>query len=304
MGDNKDLLDEIDKLDDNEEASASKAERESSHEKIFTAIIVIIIIAALVMLYLFYKGNYIVEDKENKQDDFSSISDDFSNNGTDNNDNVDENNTENELTYEEQEQQATELFNAQKNNLVISSQTLDVDGKLIATIHNGNQETIYDVTVQTIFYDGENKPIKIGENHIDAIEANSDYYMNFLNTPKGYERCDYLITKEYYTNYYVSHKNDVSFTVEEKQDAFSSLNSVYISGKNNSDDKLDVVSFALLYYNENNQLIAMRVISEYGIKKQEEFKIKYNIDLYSYEAYENINYSRYEVVLLDALTNR
>ncbi len=291
MEDNKDLLNEIDKLEDNEEI-LEETEKSTSHEKVFTIIVILIIVAALFMMYLSYKGTYIVSNKENKQDDFSAY--------LDVNNNEDEGNKiENEeIDYEELERQKREKFEQQKNNLVITSQMLDIDGKLIATIYNGNEETIENVLVQVIFYNGEDKPIKIDEKTIEVFDNQSDYFLFFEDTPKSYERCEFLITKENFYNNYNSKKDEISFTVKEKADE----NVIEISGKNNSDHKIQRVNFAVVYYNENNQIIAIRESSQYDIKKQKEFKIQLNKQLYSYDTFEDVPYSRYEVRLLNAMS--
>lgn len=290
MEDNKNLLNEIDKLEDNEEILEEK-EKSTSHEKIFTIIVILIIIVALFMMYLSYKGTYIVSNKENKQDDFSAL--------VINNNEDDENEIEiEEINYLEIENQKKEQFEAQKNNLIITSQVLDIDGKLIATIHNGNEETIENVLVQVIFYNGEDKPIKIDERIIEVFDSQSDYYLFFEYTPKAYERCEFLITKENFYNNYNSNRNDITFNFEEK----SEQNIIEIYGKNNSDSKIERVNFAVVYYNENNQIIAIREESEYDIKKQKEFKIQVNKQLYSYDTFEDVPYSRYEVILLNAMS--
>ena len=291
MEDNKDLLNEIDKLEDNEEI-LEETEKSTSHEKVFTIIVILIIVAALFMMYLSYKGTYIVSNKENKQDDFSAY--------LDVNNNEDEGNKiENEeIDYEELERQKREKFEQQKNNLVITSQMLDIDGKLIATIYNGNEETIENVLVQVIFYNGEDKPIKIDEKTIEVFDNQSDYFLFFEDTPKSYERCEFLNTKEHFYNNYNSKKDEISFTVKEKADE----NVIEISGKNNSDHKIQRVNFAVVYYNENNQIIAIRESSQYDIKKQKEFKIQLNKQLYSYDTFEDVPYSRYEVRLLNAMS--
>lgn len=291
MEDNKDLLNEIDKLEDNDEILEEK-EKSTSHEKIFTVIVILIIIVALFFLYLSYKGTYIVSNKENKQDDFSAYLDVNTNEES-------ENNIENEeINYLEIENQKKEQFEIQKNNLIITSQMLDIDGKLIATIHNGNEETIENVLVQVIFYNGEDKPIKIDEKNIEIFDSQSDYYMFFENTPKNYERCEFLITKENFYNNYNSKKDEISFTVEEKADE----NVIEISGKNNSDHKIQRANFAVVYYNENNQIIAIRESSQYDIKKQKQFKIEANRQLYSHDTFEDVPYTRFEVILLNAMS--
>lgn len=292
MKDNKDLINEIDKLDDNNEV-IDERENSTSHEKIFTLIVILIIIVALFIMYLFYTGKYIVSNKENKQDDFSAYLNIISNEKNEDNIEVEE------TDYKEIENQKKEQFNIQKNNLIITSQALDIDRKLIATIHNGNEEILENVLVQVIFYNEENQPIKIDEKNIDIFDSQSDYYIFFENTPKDYARSEFLITKENFYNNYNSKKNDISFTIEEKDNE----NTIEILGKNNSDEKIQKADFAIIYYNENDEIIAIREVSQYDIKKQKEFKIQLNKQLYSYDTFEDASYSKYEIILLNAMSH-
>lgn len=287
MGENnKDLLDEIDKLEDAENPLKDNV---TSHEKIFTIIIILIIIVALVMLYFAYTGNYIASGKKDKQEDVSS----YLENQTYYNF-VTEDYTE-EIDYALIEEQQKQKFEEQKLNLAITSQMLDVNNKLIAIMHNNNQEYVSNFKVQVIFYDAENKPIKIDECYINIIEANKDYYMCFEDTPTAYQRCDFLITKDAYCVEYISNTNDVSYEVEEKEDG-----KIKILGKSNSENKLMGVEFFIIYYGENDQIISVKTIEGFEFKKNKEFRIEAYNTLFNEVDYTEIPYSRYEVVLSGA----
>lgn len=302
MGDNKDLLDEIDQLDDNEGSSKGKNEEENSHEKIFTIIIIIIIIAALVMLYLFYKGIYIVSNKTNIQDGFSSYLnlEDYQNNN-DNDENEDNLNEDEDIEFEDNvnyellEKQALEKFESQKPNLNITNQILDINNKLIAVLHNGNQENISDVLVQVIFYNEQNVPIKIDEWYINGIEANEDYYINFEGTPKQYSRCDFLISKEFLGNK-LSHKSDITFSVVEEERILK------IKGKNNSNSIVSELEFSIIYYNEENKIIGLETIGDYEVEANSEFELEFEDMLYSEQTDTVIPCARYEVLLSEAVS--
>lgn len=291
MEDNKDLINEIDKLDDNAEVSEEK-EKSTSHEKVFTVVIVMIIIAALAMFYLSYKGTYIVSNKENKRDDYSA----YLKNVDINEENT--NTTNEKLSYEEQENQKVELAKVQLENVSITYQSRDIEGHLIAVLHNGNQESVENILVQVIFYNGENKPIKITEYRTYMVDGGTDYYMTFIDTPEEYERCDFLISKDIYYIVYDSRRNDISFNVEESDE-----NTIKIYAKNNSDYKIREVLFALVYYNENDQIISISERASYTIKKNKDFKLEIDKKLYNYETCEEVPYSRYEVVLLHAISD-
>lgn len=295
-GDNKNLLNEIDKLEDDKEASSIKKEKSNSQEKAFSIIIIIIIVIALAILYLFYKGSYIVGKKENMKADFSSYLEN-------NYDEYEEEESEEfydeedselyESEYDLMEKQSQEKFEIQKPNLSIISQTRGINNKLIITLHNGNQEDISNLLVQVIFYDGENKPIKIDAFNIGMLSANSDYIIPFEGTPETYERYDFLITKDYYLEN-ISLKDNITYEVENKNDE------LIISGKNDSDKKISVINFGVVYYNEENQIIDIEFVEEFDIKKKRKFEIFSYLDVYDRKTYEPVSYSRYEVVLLEA----
>lgn len=282
MGENKDLLDEIEKLDDTEEVIKEKA---SLHEKIFTIVIIVIIIIALTMLYFSYKGNYIVTNKKSKSEDYSSYLENVV---------YDENtageNSNEELDYEVLKQQQIQKFEEQKAGLNITTQISDINKKLIAVLHNSNQENISDVQVQVIFYDAENKPIQIAENFISLIEVNMDYYMLFDKTPENYARYDFLITKELYNTEYTSYSGNITYEIQEKEDS-----KIKIVGKNNSDKKIEEINFFVIYYNENNEIISIKTVNTFDVKKNKEFKIDFYNSIYNDKDYSEVPFARYEV---------
>lgn len=282
MGENKDLLDEIEKLDDTEEVIKEKA---SLHEKIFTIVIIVIIIIALTMLYFSYKGNYIVTNKKSKSEDYSS----YLENVVYDENTAGENNNE-ELDYEVLKQQQIQKFEEQKAGLNITTQISDINKKLIAVLHNSNQENISNVQVQVIFYDAENKPIKIDENFISLIEVNMDYYMLFDETPENYARYDFLITKDNYNCEYTSYSSAITYEVQEKEDS-----KIKIVGKNNSDKKIEEINFFVIYYNENNEIISIKTVNTFDVKKNKEFKIDFYNSIYNDKDYSEVPFARYEV---------
>lgn len=300
MSDNKDLLDEIDKLDDNEESVKEKEEQPTSHEKAFTVVVIIIIIIALAMFYLFYKGNYrIIPNKKNEQKDVSEYLDEFYDYTNENDDDLEYEENEFEVidNYDELEEQALAKFETQKPNLVITSQSMSIDNELIAVIHNGNQEYVSDILVEVIFYNAENAPIKIDEEYID-MEANSDAYIKFYETPKEYARCDFLITKDFVLedSSYISHKNDVTFEAKDIE------GQIEITGKNNSNEKIDSMEFEVIYYNENNQIIGISDRLSDEVEPNSNFVFVFDRNLYKWDTDEEVPVARYEVILQKAAT--
>lgn len=281
MEENKDLIDKIEKLDDTEEIIKEKA---NLHEKMFTVVIIVIIFIALAMLYFSYKGKYIVTNKKSKSEDYSSYLENVvydENTKTENDEIVD---------YELIEQQQIQKFEEQKPGLNITTQTSDINKKLIAVLHNSNQENISNVQVQVIFYDVENKPIQIDENFISLIEIDMDYYMLFDKTPENYVRYDFLITKEFCNSNYISNSGNINYEVQEKEDG-----EVRIVGKNNSDKKIENINFFVIYYNEKNEILSIKKVNTFDVKKNREFKIDFYNTLYNDSDYSEVPFYRYEI---------
>ncbi len=114
--------------------------------------------------------------------------------------------------------------------------------------------------------------------------------MYFYDTPENYARHEYLITKDSYGFENTSYSNSVTFEVQEKEDG-----KVKIIGKNNSDTKIQEIKFFVLYYNENNEIISVKTVDSYDVKKNKEFKIDLNNNLYKEEDYSEVPFARYEV---------
>lgn len=208
------------------------------------------------------------------------------------------------LSYEDYEkiddnyvpfEEGSKKFEEQKNNVKISSQGLDINKSLIVLLENQNADNMCNILLYVIFYDGENKPIMVDKENINYLGSNSKYYVSIDKVPENFERYDFLLMKEdFYYNYnYNSYKNDISF------ETYKNDNNIVIKGKNNSNEKIDKLSFTVVYYDESGKIIGIQEANEYDIKKNKEFSITaYN--LYKKDDYEYVDFSTYEVILNNA----
>ena len=200
-----------------------------------------------------------------------------------------------DIDYEELNENEEKRLEEEVSNIIIKKEFIDINRNLGIVINNQNGETTSGILIQVIFYNSENKPIKIAENSINILESNIDYYITFTNTPEEYERYEFLISKEYEDLSIKSFKNSITYDVKEKNE-----DEIIISGKNSSSEIIDEIEFLLIYFDENDNILAVDNIYEYDIGKKKKFEIEEYLELYDDEYFEEVPYSRYEVVLTSA----
>lgn len=259
---NEELLIEIDSLDD--EPKANTKEKTKLKENKIWLIIVLIALVGLGSLYF--------RDTSTSETDYSD---------------------EDYIEYEKQ----VAIFEEQKDNLVIESSNLNFNKELIAIVANKNDETITDITVEVIFYDGDNKPIEIDSSQIEVLGSNSEGYVKFYDTPENFERYEFLISKEYYLYTNTDVGQYISYEIVES-DSYAQDDSLVI--KNNYDKTISEASFQIVYYDEDDKIIDVENINFYEIKKKRTQTENIDKVLYDKQTYDEINYSRYEVNLLGA----
>ncbi len=264
--DNEKLLSEIDSLEDD------KMNSKKNNKNNLNLIIVIIALMGLSILYFGSYNNY--DLSEITEEDYSD---------------------EEIESYIEKEEDIKRKFEEQKNNIIIKDTFFSKNKELILTLSNNNKETVTDLKIEVVFYNGENKIIEIDSANVNIIEKESECYVKFFNTPKEFERYDFLISKDYYwydNLEYVT--NQISYEVVENKGIKN------LEVKNNYSKDISEVDFQIIYYDENNNVIDIENLYINSLKKN---KIKTN-ELYLYifdnETYEKIDYKRYEINLLGA----
>ena len=273
------IIDEINSLDEDSDSAIKSARRGIN--------VGTIIFIAGIFILIFGAYMYSTKDKRYAQEALTEFGEYIS-----------ENKQEfykEDIDYEELNENEEKRLEEEVSNIIIKKEFIDINRNLGIVINNQNGETTSGILIQVIFYNSENKPIKIAENSTNILESNIDYYITFTNTPEEYERYEFLISKEYEDLSIKSLKNSITYDVKEKNE-----DEIIISGKNSSSEIIDEIEFLLIYFDENDNILAVDNIYEYDIGKKKKFEIEEYLELYDDEYFEEVPYSRYEVVLTSA----
>lgn len=275
------VIDEINSLDDDNDSAIKSAKRGINVGTI------IFIIAIFLLIFGAYM--YSTKDKRSAQEALTEFGEYISENK--------QQFYNGEIDYEELNEKENMRFEEEADNITIAKEFIDINKDLGIVINNHNSSTTKGILIQVIFYNFEDKPIKISEHYINILEPNIDYYITFSDTPKEYNRYEFLISKDY-DNYSIKAlTTGITYKVEEINE-----NEFAIFGKNGSFEKVDEVEFFVVYFDEEDNILAVETCNEYDIGKNKEFEIEEYKKLYADETYEEIQYSRYEVFLASAYT--
>lgn len=292
MMDNKKLMDAIDSLDNDknyEIKQAAKAAREAKNEDAIkdknssdkANVVLVVIFIILIATAIFYYTSPITKEKEFLLNE-SGVSD----NG---------NGTVTMFAPEGTEVVSVNDLEKIKDNIVIEKEFFDVDGKLNFLVKNKNSIDVNNITVSTVFYNGLDKIIAIDEGNINVLSSGAEQYLTYTETPESAERYEILVEVDNSSQSYKSYLKDVSFEcfVTEEEDE------VIIRGKNNSESKLDLVEFEIVYYGEEDKILLVEHAMDFDIKRNRDFELNEYISIYD-EEYKEIPYTRYEIRLINA----
>ena len=292
MMDNKKLMDAIDSLDNDknyEIKQAAKAAREAKNEDVIkdknssdkANVVLVVIFIILIATAIFYYTSPITKEKEFLLNE-SGVSD----NG---------NGTVTMFAPEGTEVVSVSDLEKIKDNIVIEKEFFDVDGKLNFLVKNKNSIDVNNITVSTVFYNGLDKIIAIDEGNINVLSSGAEQYLTYTETPESAERYEVLVEVDNSSQSYKSYLKDVSFEcfVTEDEDE------VIIRGKNNSESKLDLVEFEIVYYGEEDKILLVEHAMDFDIKRNRDFELNEYISIYD-EEYKEIPYTRYEIRLINA----
>lgn len=292
MMDNKKLMDAIDSLDNDknyEIKQAAKAAREAKNEDAIkdknssdkANVVLVVIFIILIATAIFYYTSPITKEKEFLLNE-SGVSD----NG---------NGTVTMFAPEGTEVVSVSDLEKIKDNIVIEKEFFDVDGKLNFLVKNKNSIDVNNITVSTVFYNGSDKIIAIDEGNINVLSSGAEQYLTYTETPESAERYEILVEVDNSSQSYKSYLKDVSFEcfVTEEEDE------VIIRGKNNSESKLDLVEFEIVYYGEEDKILLVEHAMDFDIKRNRDFELNEYISIYD-EEYKEIPYTRYEIRLINA----
>ena len=279
----KKLLNEIEELDDEPIGNLNKKKKFFYQNKLLTIVIIVIIIFIAYSFYMAYTGNFIYKDGnyelslETNEEYYESY------------DNIIM--QDKVILDEAAEDEQLKLINS---NLIVTNTFINMNDNIIVTLKNQNNRVVSNIDFYMIFYDAENKPIKIEEEYIIMIDSNDEHYIKISNLPEVFERFECLAYVDIISDRHISMKDKVSFETSEKD------GKLIITGKNNSDKKIENMEFAVIFYNENNHILDVKYVSEFELRKNKKFELDTYLNIYTSESYEEKNYTRYEVKLLDA----
>ena len=184
--DNKKILDEIDKLEDNENSEKIRLNNKIKNYIKYIVIGLIVIACIIGIISYFYINNKNIETEE--------ILDGFSEYNSE--EEFDEIDADEEIKSEEDLRKDMEKFQNQKNNISISD-NIDETNCLNISLKNNNEEDIDNIYLYVVFYNESNKIIDIKEDFEFEIDSGSEYSFKFENLPTNYTRYETFINKDF-----------------------------------------------------------------------------------------------------------
>lgn len=276
---NKKLMDEIDELENNNvidgNCEAINNKNGISIKNIIITVIIVAILAFLYTCYTSYDGDvksmlYDYEDYE--EFDYES--------------------------YQEEIEDVEENFTTQKENFIFSRIGRNANGNLLLSLENKNKEDFKDVDVYAVFFDGEDKIIGIDRYSVTYVKGESKIYFSLYDVPDTFEKCDFFVEKKYFdVDEYTEIFNDKIEFFAESIDEY-----IEISFRNNSDEDIDLVSFSIIYYDKDNNILDIEETYEFDIE-QNKTKTIYGggCKYFNEDTWEKLEYDHYEVVLNSAI---
>lgn len=178
-----------------------------------------------------------------------------------------------------------------RKNIIITDEIFNINRKLILGVQSQNTETISDIEVYVVFFDGEEKIVGIEENRIEYLIPNNKYYILFEETPENFESYKIFINKDIFLPFNNNLLNDF---IEYKQ--IEEDGELKIEVKNNWSNTIDDINFTVLYYNEKNMIIDIAEYNCFDLKSNKTDKIRI-FKIYDEESREPLEYDRCEIVL-------
>ena len=322
---NQSLIDQIDSLDDDNGAIKFEKKGKGKETPIIIGLLSVIVIAAIIYISiesstptqrigidditdeiiandeedkdLYIKDKDVTELYDNLEDDFEIIDDskEYDNDEYYEDYYDDYYYNDDEYYYEDDSEKVLkEKFENQKNNLVIQSEGFDTSDDLTILLKNNNIEPIEDIDVYAVFFDGENNIVDVNTDIITYVSEGAVYPILFTNTPKNFETYKIYMKKDYfYESNYENYTDKIEFETEIGKD------DVIIKAKNNSDKKIEYIDFAIVYYDENDNILDVALESEYDIRKGQSFEIE-AWKPYNPKTFEDLDFSRCEVSIIGA----
>lgn len=187
------------------------------------------------------------------------------------------------LNDEEQKNEET-LFEKQKENVSVNHYFTRSE-EFVLEVINENNENLENFEVDLVFFDENNKLIGTKNVNIDLLLKNGKYYEKLSDVPKNIVNVDYVVKKD---NFYKKLKNELVYNV----DCFINFDDEKFEVKNNSNVNFDMIRFAIVYYDENEEIVDVDYVYVFDLMKNDnESKMYYtnieNVENLSYKVYIN-----------------
>lgn len=176
-------------------------------------------------------------------------------------------------------------FEEYKKNIEIS-RIIDAQNECHIVITNNNNVEIKDLELYIIYYDQNDNPIEIEIQYFYSILPNSKATSLLYNSPEDFNRFEFLLKSRQNENtnvFYTSCPEDIIYSVVEDNDYIT------ISCENISDSKIDTVTFLVIYYNENDEIVDISSPFGVDIIKNQKSEIQvykdFELEFYKYEVW-------------------
>lgn len=181
-------------------------------------------------------------------------------------------------------------FEEYKKNVEISK-IIKAQEESYIVVENNNNVEMNDLELYVIYYDQNDNPIEIESLYFSSILPNSKSASALYNLPEKFTSFKFLLKPGLNGfDYYKSCPEDIIYNYIEDE------STIMIFGENISDSKIDTVTFLVIYYNENNEIVDISVNSDFDITENQKYVFKVYKDL-------ELEFDRYEVILQEAYRN-
>ncbi len=192
--------------------------------------------------------------------------------------------------YYDEQKSMKEKFEEQKKKIEIKDEGKSINNEIIASIKNNNDEFVYDLTLNTIFYKA-NKIVSIDVQEINVIDANNIKYIKVSEIPEDYDGYEFLISKRYYMEYFNELLNDdVTFSSNDDEGY------VNISVQNKSSKKINRIHFTILYFDSRGNLLDFENVQEYSIRAKKTSRLM-GYGIWDEKNTNYLNFADYKVIL-------
>lgn len=192
--------------------------------------------------------------------------------------------------YYDDQTKMKKKFEEQKKKIEVKDEGKSIKNEIMASIKNNNDEFVYDLTLNTIFFKA-NKIVSIDVQEINVIDSNNTKYIKVSEIPEDYDNYEFLISKRYYMEYFNELLNDdVSFSSNDNEGY------VNISVQNKSSKKINRIHFTILYFDNKGNLLDFENVQEYSIRSKKTSRLM-GYGIWNEKNSDYLDFADYKVIL-------